>query len=122
MIQFSVVFFSRHHAKNLDSGRDLHKILPSANYFLFIAAKQAQWTTMKISVCDRKTYVANAISLDTGNLQEEMFLDVHVHPSYTISFSNLINWYDKTLQLNIYRLLVLANFHSKYDFQLLTKS
>ena len=46
---------------------------------------------MKISVCDRKTYVANAISLDTGNLQEEMFLDVHVHPSYTISFSNLIN-------------------------------
>ena len=89
---------------------------------MFIAAKQAQWTTMKISVCDRKTYVANAISLDTGNLQEEMFLDVHVHPSYTISFSNLINWYDKTLQLNIYRLLVLANFHSKYDFQLLTKS
>ena len=46
---------------------------------------------MKISVCDRKTYVANAISVDTGNLQEEMFIDVHYNPSYTISFSNLIN-------------------------------
>ena len=77
---------------------------------------------MKISVWDCKTYVATAISLDTGNLQEEMFIDVHYNPSYTISNSNLINWLDKTLQLNIYGLLVLANFHYKYDFQLLTKS
>ena len=65
---------------------------------------------MKISVCDRKTYLATAISLDTGNLQEEMFIDVHYNPSYTISNSNLINWLDKTLQMNIYRLLVLAKF------------
>ena len=76
---------------------------------------------MKISGCDRKTYVANAVSLDMENLQEEMFIDMYYNLSYTISNSNLINWLDKTLQL-IYRLLVLANFHSKYDFQLLTKS
>ena len=45
---------------------------------------------MKISVCDRKTYSATAISLDTGNFQE-MFIDVHHNPSYTIFNSNLIN-------------------------------
>ena len=46
---------------------------------------------MKISGCDRKTYVANAVSLDMENLQEEMFIDMYYNLSYTISNSNLIN-------------------------------
>ena len=41
---------------------------------------------------------------------KEMFIDVHYNPSYTIFNSNLINWFDKTLQSNIYGLLVLAKF------------
>ena len=41
---------------------------------------------------------------------KEMFIDAHYNPNYTIFNFNLINWFDKTLQLNIYGLLVLAKF------------
>ena len=41
---------------------------------------------------------------------KEMFIDAYYNLSYTIFNSTLINWFDKTLQLNIYGLLDLASW------------
>ena len=43
---------------------------------------------------------------------KEMFIDAYYNLSYTIFNSNLINWFNKTLQLtlNIYGLLDLASW------------
>ena len=41
---------------------------------------------------------------------KEMFIDAYYNLSYIIFNSNLINWFDKTLQLNIYGLLDLASW------------
>ena len=41
---------------------------------------------------------------------KEMFIDAYYNLGYTIFNSTLINWFDKTLQLNIYGLLDLASW------------
>ena len=41
---------------------------------------------------------------------KEMFIDAYYNLSYIIFNSNLINWFDRTLQLNIYGLLDLASW------------
>ena len=104
-------FFFRYQAKNFDSFRDLHKILPPANYFLFIAAinklNEKPWKSQYVIV---KPILQLQVPLLRKTFKE-MFIDVHYNPSDTIFNSNFrINWFDKTWQLNIYGLLVLAKF------------